>query len=49
MKRFEIHNNPETIKKEVKELIYENFRVFKELVEKFTLGINFANKNPKQE
>lgn len=49
MKRFEILSNQEDIKKEVKELIYENYRIFKELIESFSCGVEFKPKPRGQE
>jgi len=47
MKRFELCDNKETIKKEVKELIYENYRELKENLKSFNCGVRFYTR-PKQ-
>jgi hypothetical protein len=44
MKRFEILDDKQAIKVSVKELIYENTRVLKELIESFDSGIKFITK-----
>ena len=49
MKRFEIFDNKEDIKKSVKELIYENYRVFKEIIKSFSTGIKFVTKPREKE
>jgi len=43
-KRFEIIDDKDILKKEVKELIYEGFRGFKELVEAYSTGVKFISK-----
>lgn len=48
MKRFEILDDKQAIKASVKELIYENTRVLKELIESFDLGIKFITKPNEQ-
>lgn len=48
MKRFEIHNDKETIKKETKELIYETFRGIKAHIEAFSTGVKFISKSREQ-
>ena len=47
MRRFEILEDKEAIKASVKELIYENGRFFKEIVNSFSFGIKFVAKKPK--
>jgi len=49
MKRFEIHDNKEVIKKEAKELIYETFRSVKAHIESFSTGVKFISKTRKQD
>ncbi len=44
MKRFEIFDNKEDIKKSIKELIYENYRVLKDLIKSFSFGVKFKIK-----
>lgn len=46
MKRFEIHDNKEEIKREIKELIYESYRNLKNLIKSFDTGIKFITKKP---
>lgn len=46
MKRFEIFEKKEDIKKSLKELIYENYRVVKSLIKGFSTGVKF-NTNPR--
>jgi hypothetical protein len=41
MKRFELHNNDTVLKKEIKELIYENSRDLKVLIRSFSCGVKF--------
>ena len=41
MKRFEILNDKETIKKDIKELIYENIRDLKVNIKAFNWGVKF--------
>jgi hypothetical protein len=48
MKRFEILDDKKAIKSDVKELIYENTRILKELIESFDLGIRFISKPNEQ-
>ncbi len=48
MKRFEILNDDNNKKKAVKELIYESFRQFKELIKSYTCGMEFVSR-PKDE
>ena len=47
MKRFEILSNNEDIKKSIKELCYENYRIFKEFIKSFSCGVEFKTP-PKQ-
>lgn len=47
MKRFEILNNKEDIKKSVKELIYENIRDLKTNIRSFSYGVKFKS-TPRQ-
>lgn len=47
MKRFEILDDKEAIKKDVKELIYENHRDLKKIIKAFSLGIKFITPKPK--
>jgi len=44
-KRFEILDNKEDIKNELKELIYEHHRALKNNLISFSGGIKFINKN----
>lgn len=48
MKRFEILDDKQAIKVSVKELIYENTRVLKELIESFDSGIKFITRPNQQ-
>jgi len=48
MKRFEILDDKETIKKSIKELIYENYRQLKKLIEAFSSGVKFITKKPEK-
>jgi len=41
MKRFEILDDKEAIKKEVKELIYENYRDLTSILKAFSYGVKF--------
>ena len=41
MKRFEIFDDNDDIKKSIKELIYENYRVLKDLIKSFSFGVKF--------
>lgn len=43
MKRFEIFDKKDDVKKSIKELIYENYRELKTLIESFSLGIKFKS------
>ena len=45
MKRFEILTNAGDIKKSIKELIYENYRVLRAQIESFSYGVNFKIKH----
>lgn len=47
MKRFELSEDKEEIKKAVKELIYESARDFKSIVRAFSTGVQFIT--PKTE
>ncbi len=49
MKRFEILKNNDDIKKAIKELIYENYRVLKALIKSFSCGVQFKTKPKGQE
>jgi len=44
MKRFEILSNSGDIKKSIKELIYENYRVLRTQIESFSYGVEFKPK-----
>jgi len=44
MKRFEIFDDKKAIKASVKELIYEQTRALKGLIESFHLGVKFITK-----
>jgi hypothetical protein len=46
MKRFELFEDNETIKRAIKELIYENYRSLKSHIKAFSLGVKFIS--PKQ-
>ena len=48
MKRFEILDNKDDIKKAIKELIYENHRNLKGLIKSFSCGVVFKTK-PREE
>ena len=48
MKRFEIFEDKKIIKKAIKELVYENYRVLKELIKSFSFGVKFKTK-PKEQ
>lgn len=41
MKRFEIFEDKEDIKREIKELVYEHYRALKELIKSFSFGLEF--------
>lgn len=43
MKRFEMFDDKEKIKDEVKELVYENLRDLKKFVEVYNTGVNFIS------
>ena len=43
-KRFEILEKKEDIKRAIKELVYESYREFKELVKSFNYGVKFINR-----
>lgn len=45
MKRFELFTDKQVLKKEIKELIYENYRSFKELIEAYNFGIEFKDRD----
>lgn len=47
MKRFEIFDKKEDIKKAIKELIYESCREIKTLIESFSSGIRFISRPKK--
>ena len=49
MKRFEILAQKDDIKKEVKELIYENIRDLKSLLKAFSSGVTFIMPKTKNE
>ena len=49
MKRFEIFDNKEDVKKAIKELVYENYRVLKALIKSFSCGVQFKTKPRGQE
>jgi len=44
MKRFEIFDDKKIIKKAIKELVYENYRVLKELIKSFSSGVKFISR-----
>lgn len=44
MKRFEVLDTDADKKKATKELIYESFRNFKELLKSYTCGLEFVSK-----
>lgn len=48
MKRFEIFDDKQIIKKSIKELIYENGRVIKSLIRSFSTGVEFKIKPDKE-
>lgn len=43
-KRFEICSDQEQLKKEIKELIYENYRELKENIKSFCHGVRFVTR-----
>ena len=45
MRRFEILKNTDDVKNAVKELIYEEFRNFKNTIEAYSCGMEFVSKN----
>jgi len=45
MKRFELFTDREILKKGIKELIYENYRDLKALLESFSFGVKFISKD----
>lgn len=47
MRRFEIHNNVNDVKKAVKELLHENCRHLKQLIIAFSSGVKFIS--PKED
>lgn len=47
MKRFEIFENKDDVKKSIKELIYENSRSIKRLINAFSSGVKFIS--PKEQ
>lgn len=49
MKRFELFDDKDIIKKEVKELIYENSRNLRGLLQAFSSGVKFRTKQPKEQ
>jgi len=49
MKRFEILDNKEDIKKAIKELIYENYRNIKVVIKSFSMGVTFISKKSDKE
>ena len=49
MKRFEIVDNRDTLKKEIRELVYEGFRYFKDLLDAHTRGLNITQFHFKRE
>lgn len=44
LKRLELFTDREILKKEIKELIYENFRETKLFLESFSWGVKFVSK-----
>lgn len=46
LKRFDISNNIDNLKLQVKELIYEEFRVIESLFELYNRGIEYQKNNP---
>ena len=48
MKRFEIFNNKDDIKRSLKELIYENYRETQALIESFSFGVEFKTRESKE-
>ena len=49
MKRFELFDDKEEIKKAVKELIYENYRQIEALIKAFSCGTKFTIKPREKE
>lgn len=50
MKRFELFDDKNAIKKAVKELIYENYRDVKTLLKSFSYGVKFITpKDPSKD
>lgn len=49
MKRFELFDNKEEIKKSVKELVYENYRKIEALIKAFSCGVTFNIKPREKE
>ena len=47
MKRFELTDDKELIKKEIKELLYENVRDLKLNIRAFSYGVKFTKNTPK--
>jgi len=48
MKRFEILEDKKAIKASIKEIIYENFRVLKELIKSYNRGVIFKTEKPEK-
>lgn len=46
MKRFEILEDKDAIKKDIKELVYENSRELKALIRAFSYGVKFVSPKP---
>lgn len=49
MKRFELFDDKEEIKKLVKELVYENYREIEALIKAFSCGVKFITKPREKE
>ena len=48
MKRFEILKDKEDIKASIKELVYESYRTFKEIIKSYSYGVRFISKKPEK-
>lgn len=49
MKRFEILQDKNAIKASIKELIYENYRICKQIIKSFDSGVRFVSKKTKEQ
>ena len=48
LRRFEVLEDKDAIKSAVKELIYEQYRQFREILNSYSFGVKFVTKKPEK-